>query len=261
MFKTYFDESWDQYQKKIIVFGGMVGRHEQWAKIEWPWRSLLEKYHIRYYRASDAEFARGEFDKEPFRTDNKPTTPTQYRHLQRVRQEFFEIITRGIVAGFAVQIPIDVFWNVADSPAKKAAFGETPYYICAHISMLRLLKAIKYEVPSKELVAFVCDRQPQFEKEMKKVHAHMQTKACEFHNQVGSISFEDKTQFVPLQVADTFVYETRKDFERKLANRKAVDRPEFARLKGEGKIAVIEECDKDCLEFYLADAMKGTATL
>lgn len=258
MFYSYFDESWDQFQKKVLVFGGMVGRYEQWARIEWPWRSLLEKYGIRYYRASDAEFARGEFAKEPFRTGNQPSTPKQYRLLQSVREEFFEVITRGTVTGFAIQIPVEVFWQVADTPEKKEAFGGTPYYICAHTSLLRLLKEIKYEVPSKELIKFVCDRQHDFEKEMKKVHAHMQTKECEFHSQVGSISFEDKTGFIPLQVADTFVYETRKDVERKMADPNASERPEFARMKAQGKIAAISECGKTCLEFYLADALRRT---
>lgn len=256
MFKAYFDESWDQHQKKVVVFGGMVGRHEQWAKIEWPWKELLKKYGLKYYRASDAEFARGEFDREPFRTEKKPTSPEQYRLLQDVRKEFFEILTRGIVAGFGVQIPVKAFNEVADTPKKMEAFGGTPYYICAHTAMLRLLKAIKYEVPSKELVTFVCDRQQEFQREMIKVHAHMATKACEFHSQVGSISFEDKTSFVPLQVADTFVYETRKDCERKMADPKAAERTEFAILKREHKIAAIEECGKTCLEFYLNDALK-----
>ncbi len=42
MFKAYFDESWDARQEKILVIGGMIGRHEEWAKIEWPWKRLLD---------------------------------------------------------------------------------------------------------------------------------------------------------------------------------------------------------------------------
>ena len=71
VFKAYFDESWDAYQKTILLFGGMIGRYEEWAKIEWPWKQLLEKYEIEYYRATEAEHARGQFKKHhsvPFRT-------------------------------------------------------------------------------------------------------------------------------------------------------------------------------------------------
>jgi hypothetical protein len=31
VFKAYFDESWDARQKTILVLGGMIGRHEEWA--------------------------------------------------------------------------------------------------------------------------------------------------------------------------------------------------------------------------------------
>jgi hypothetical protein len=44
-----------------------------------------------------------------------------------------------------------------------------------------------------------------------------------------------------------------------MANPNAVERPEFARLKKERKIAAIEECGKTCLEFYLNDALKQTS--
>lgn len=127
MFTAYFDESWDQHQQKILVIGGMVGHYGEWSKIEWPWNTLLHKYEIKYYRASDAEFARGQFDKEPFRTPNISTTPAQYQILHKVRDEFFEVITRGIVSGLAIGVPIQDFKQVTDTPEKLEKFGGTPY--------------------------------------------------------------------------------------------------------------------------------------
>src|SRR5215470_9983618 len=41
VFRAYFDESWDQHQKKILTIGGMLGRYEEWSKIEWAWKALL----------------------------------------------------------------------------------------------------------------------------------------------------------------------------------------------------------------------------
>jgi hypothetical protein len=254
MFKAYSDESWDQYQKKILVIGGMLGRYEEWSKIEWPWKELLEKYGIAYYRASEAEFARGQFYKEPYRSGENPSTPDQLELLRKVRQEFFEVVTRGVVSGLAIGIPVETFHEVANTPERLEKFGGTPYYLCGHMAMLRMLKAGKYEINSKELMAFIFDRQNEFDAEMLKVHAALATSKCEFHSQVGSITFDDKRRFIPLQVADTLAYEARKDLERKMLDPNAPERSEFRRLKERGKIFEISLCEKTCLEWYLENS-------
>jgi hypothetical protein len=43
MFNAFFDKSWDQHQDKILVVGGMLGLYEQWSKIEWRWKELLDR--------------------------------------------------------------------------------------------------------------------------------------------------------------------------------------------------------------------------
>jgi Protein of unknown function (DUF3800) len=251
MFNSYFDESWDQHQEKILVVGGMLGLYEQWSKIEWRWTELLDKYGIAYYRASEAEFARGQFNKEPYRTVGTDTTPQQYDLLRAVREDFFRITTSGTVSGLAIGIPVALFREVADTPERLEKFGGTPYYLCGHTAVLEMLKAVKYVLRSKDIVTFTFDRQQEHEKEMKKVHAHLQTKECEFHSQVGSIKFEDKKLFIPLQAADTLVYESRKYLERLLADPAVRPRPELQRLMDEGKIFQISLTDKAFLEFYL----------
>jgi hypothetical protein len=251
MFNAFFDESWDQHQDRILVVGGMLGLYEQWSKIEWRWKELLDRYGIAYYRASEAEFARGQFSKEPYRTVGTNTTANQYTLLETVREDFFRITTSGTVSGLAVGIPIALFSEVADTPDHLEKFGGTPYYLCGHTAMLEMLKAEKYVLRSKDLITFTFDRQQEFEKEMRKVHAHLQTTECEFHSQVGSIRFEDKKLFIPLQVADTLVYESRKYLERLLADPTVRPRPELKRLMDEGKIFEISLTDKAFLEFYL----------
>jgi hypothetical protein len=103
-------------------------------------------------------------------------------------------------------------------------------------------------------MAFIFDRQQQFDTEMKRVHASLETTECEFHSQVGSISFEDKKKFVPLRVADTLVYESRKYLEQKIADPTIGPRPEMQRLMDKGKIFQITLCEKDSLEWYLENS-------
>jgi hypothetical protein len=253
VFYSYFDESWDQHQEKILVFGGMIGRYEQWEKIEWRWKELLNKYKIDFYRASDAEFARGEFEKEPYRTGDDPSTPEQRALLFHVREDFFHILTKGMVSGLAIGIPYKNFYEVLNTPEKLAKFDNTPYYLGGHIAMLRIMQAVKSkeEMYSKELVAFIFDRQKQFDKEMGHVHQRLQSKGCEFNSQVGTLTYADKRRFIALQVADTMAYECRKYLEKKIINPDAKPRVELQRLMDKGKIFDISLCEKECIQWYL----------
>jgi hypothetical protein len=259
MFIAYFDESWDQTQKKILVIAGIMGLYHQWEKIEWRWRELLDKYKIDYYRATEAETANGQFDKPPYRAPGVPVTAAQFKLLQEVKDEFFDALTAGNVSGAAIGVPIQIFNQVADTPQKQAQFGNTAYYICGHTALLVLLQAEKYVMRAKDLVVFRFDRQKDFESEMKRVHADLQKPACEFHSQVGSICFEDKKKYLPLQVADTLAYECRKYLEKEITDPNAVPRPELKRLKDEGKIFQISSCEKTFLEAYLTNYVSPTS--
>ena len=257
MFIAYFDESWDQTQKKILVIAGIMGLWEQWDKIEWRWRELLDKYNIAYYRANEAEGAYGQFEKSPYRTPGVPLTAEQFKLLQEVKDEFFNILTFGRISGAAIGVPIHAFNQVADTPQKQAQFGNTPYYICGHTLMLSMLTALK-TMRARDLMVFRFDRQNDFDAEMKKVHDHLQLPACEFHSQVGSICFEDKKKYLPLQVADTLAYECRKHLEKLITDPNALPRPELKRLMDEGKIFQISLCEKTFLEAYLTNYVPPT---
>jgi hypothetical protein len=256
MFIAYFDESWDEKQQKILVIAGIMGLAYQWEKVEWRWQSLLDKYEIAYYRATEAETANGQFDKPPYRTPGVPVSAEQFKLLQEVKDEFFIAATSGKVSGAAIGIPIQVFNEVADTPQKLAQFGGTPYYICAHITMISLLVAVRHVMHAKDLVVFRFDRQKDFESEMKRVHADLEKPGGEYRPQIGSIRFEDKKKLLPLQVADTLAYECRKFLEKEIADPNAVARPELQRLKDEEKIFQISSCGKECLEDYLNNSIQ-----
>ena len=246
MFNAFFDESWASTKIGFSLWAGCSGCTSNGRRSN----GVGKKFEIAYYRASEAEFARGQFSKEPYRTVGTNTTPNQYTLLETVREDLFRITTSGTVSGLAIGIPIALFREVADTPDHLEKCGGTPYYLCGHTAMLEMLKAEKYVLRSKDLITFTFDRQQEFEKEMRKVHAHLQTTECEFHSQgVGSIRFEDKKLFIPLQVADTLVYESRKYLERLLADPTVRPRPELKRLMDEGKIFEISLTDKAFLEF------------
>ena len=252
MFYAYFDESSDGKQEKIFVIAGFLGRYDQWSKIEWRWRTLLNKYGINYYHAVEAEFARREFEKPPYRTDHKAAlTQGQFQLLGDVRTDFLSVLTSGFVTGLSIGIPMVAFNAVANTPDILEKFGNSPYYYCAHLAMLRALHGIRYELGSRELVKFIFDQQKQHEGEMTRVHEEFRKKDLVYRSQVGSLSFEDKQQFIPLQVADTLAYETRKYFEARMQDENAPERPELQKLKNDRKVFTINLCEEPCLQDYL----------
>jgi hypothetical protein len=258
MFIAYFDESWDGKQEKILVIAGMMGLWEQWNKIEWRWRGLLDKYKIEYYRATEAETANGQFDKPPYRTPGVSVTAEQFKLLKEVKDEFFDILRVARITGVAIGVPIQLFKEVADTPDKLAKFGKTEYYICGHTAMLVLLDELKREHRYKDLVVFRFDRQKDFDAEMTRVHDYLKSPACEFRSQVGSICFEDKKKYLPLQVADTLAYECRKYLEKKIDDENAIPRPELQRLMDERKVSKIALMEKKFLEYYLNNSVAPT---
>ena len=68
MAAAYFDES-DDHQHAYGV-GGFLGNQFDCVYLEWAWREhILEKYDIKYFKASELEYGFGEFAK--FRDDPK----------------------------------------------------------------------------------------------------------------------------------------------------------------------------------------------
>jgi hypothetical protein len=252
VYYTYFDESADQFQKKILCVGGFVGRWEEWAKIEWRWKALLDEYEIDYYRASEAEHARGQFGKPPFRTDRKSLTYQQNEMLRNVQKRFRDLMVNGSrISGLAVGVPIEDFSAVTRDPEKLIRLGSTPYYICGHMAMIVALDGIMTDLRYKDVVAFIFDQQEEFEHDMLRVHSTLLQAPSDFRAQLGTLSFQDKRRFIPLQIADTLVYEVRKDFETRLNNPNVPERPALSELKHKHKIFRISLCGQECLEWVL----------
>ena len=116
MLATYFDESADERQEKIFAVGGFVGRQESWASIEWRWKQLLDDYGLEYYRAVEAEHARKQFDKPPFRSSPNALTFEQNELLREARRKFLTLANNGRLAGLVIGIDMSEFRAIANTP-------------------------------------------------------------------------------------------------------------------------------------------------
>jgi uncharacterized protein DUF3800 len=259
MFYAYFDESSDGKEEKIYVVAGFLGRFEQWSKIEWRWRERLDKYHIKYYHAVEAEFARKQFEKPPYRTDHKANlNQEQFRLLEDARADFLSVLTSGFVTGLSIGIPMAAFNAVANTPETQEKFGNSPYYYCSHLAMRRALHGIRFELGSKELIKFTFDRHEQHGPEMVRVHEEFRARDF-YRSQIGTLDFGDKADCIPLQVADTLAYETRKFFESRMGDPNAPERAELKKLKHDRKVFTIDLCEEPCLQDHLQSDLSQAA--
>lgn len=248
---AYFDESFDSNRKKVFVAGGFLGRNSAWFHLEHRWNQLLQKYELPYYRAVDCEHGRGVFEK--YRTHHHGHLLVEDRkQLSLIRHEFIDAILAGKdIAGFAVGIDLRAFADVCDSESKLEAFGGTPFYYGYHLTMLDA--ALEVNRFYGGMVAFVGDRHEEYSSLMVRTHDNLKTANPDLRHTLGPIMFEDKRQYIGLQVADLFIYEVKRWLETRFDQSEHGEREEMRRLREGPVVAKIDICSKACLEDYLRD--------
>jgi len=251
MIAAYIDESSDEKQERVFAVGVLMGRVETWTPFEHSWNDLLKEYDLEYYRSTEAEHARGQFDKPPFRTSSNTLTFEQNEMLRGVRERFLALATGQGRAGLVLGVNMADFYRVANTPHLLDKFGGTPYYICLHHAMLTAVKAIKDDLKSREVVAFICDRQQQFAGRALEVHQEFITKNPYFSKQIGSLYYEDKKKSIPLQAADSLAYEGRRYLEAQKYDSGEDERGELKEWKDSHSLASVSLLTTAALQIFL----------
>ena len=248
---AYIDESSDEKQERVFAIGVLIGRLETWTPLERMWQDLLNEYDIEYYRSTEAEHARGQFDKPPFRTSPNTLTVEQNEMLKDVQKRFLALAAGVGRAGLVLGLDMRDFYAVANTPQHLNKFGGTPYYICLVHTMLTAAKAIKDNLGSRELVIFACDRQQRFSSHALNVHQDFISKNPYFSKQIGSLHYEDKEKCIPLQAADSVAYEGRKYLEAKIYNSGEGQNTELKRWMESQSLASVSVFTKEALQIFL----------
>jgi Protein of unknown function (DUF3800) len=245
---AYFDESFQQ--GKLFVAGGCLGRNDAWFHIETRWTALLKEYGLPYYHAAECEGGWKNFKK--FRSDpDGLRTKEDDKKLSEIRLRFIEAATCAHdIAAFAVGIDIREFDEVCDTPKKRDAFGDTPFYYGYHLAMLSAADEVSSFLGGTT-VAFIADRHAEYSHTMEEKHDALREANQRLAYNLGSISFESKEKYIALQVADLFVYEFKKQLEAELDGGVRQDRNELNLLKQAFTVAKISLCRRDCLEDHL----------
>jgi len=198
--EAYFDESGSHDGSRVFSMGGLVARLDQMKWLADAWRDMLHRNGISEFHSADLESRRGIYD------------GIGAEEQKRIFQDAINVIgtyARTAIAGLVV---IDDYEQAIPGWAKKtAAFGDK-YNFCFQMCLNLVfgwIEGLDPEMPPGDRIAFMFDQRERGE-EITSTSFSQIRKFRDLHDWMGSLTFDSRKRFVPLQAADLVAYETYK---------------------------------------------------
>ena len=204
---AHLDESGIHAGSRICAIAGFVGAQEEWGVFERRWRREIEQAGVRQFHMAEFESRQGEFvgwsegRREQFLE----------RLMELIRARDLEGVGSGLVMADYDRLSDDEkAWMTHGNP-------EQPYFLCFQHCVVEAVSRAN-ALPSAERVAFVFDRQDDFQAEATRLYNRMKDQV-DWPNRfrlADFVSFASKRETVALQAADLLAYETYKHLENRL---------------------------------------------
>jgi len=229
----YMDESVDGAGKIAYSIGAVIGTKEKWDWLEKQWRTVLDRENILYFSNKNCTGGDGPF-----------SHITEMSNRFAIRERLFGLCKESLVTALGINIDLNDFQAVVNTPEKKEAFGGTPYYHAASFAMTRCAQLIKEHRPG-DILTFGFDEHEEYGAELLRVFRELKERNPDIAPYLMTIeAFDDKTT-VPIQVADLFAAVIRR------FGVSETPPPELAPLINSGILAEVRVCGKPCLEDHL----------
>jgi hypothetical protein len=204
--RAYFDESgthWGGLEaSKAFVLCGYVAPEQEWgARFSVNWAKILEKPCVdpplRYFHAADVE-GRG---KGGFRRLSQ-------RERDTLKSDAVKAVVQSGLIGIAAGVIVDDFSKVIVGKAREVV-GD-PYLLCFQSAVIEVCRRAPMFLgeDANEDIAYIFDQHPRWEKMVNDLWLKMVEQGLKTRYRMGSLAFEDKKKFPPLQAADHLAYET-----------------------------------------------------
>jgi hypothetical protein len=139
--KAFLDDSSDQRQEKVVVYGGFLGQISTWDTFGTVWRKVLRESGINYFHSTEWRSLRGEF--AGFRSKTKYPQPEGGRQAaDAIRDRLKSVIatSQPKLVGVAVGVMVSNYREVLTLPQAKGQLNQDPseaafqsvMSICAH---------------------------------------------------------------------------------------------------------------------------------
>lgn len=263
MVGSYMDESFDPVRRTgaqgVFAVGGLMGAGSPFFELERRWEKLRKRpdIDIRYFKASECEFGKGEFAK--FAADPGHPTPAEREKLDSISREFIQLIAKPIPFDsdprlfiFGVGVVQEEFYEIVNgNPTARAILGESPYRLAYDFAMIQCAWAMK-EVGVGDRVAFVCDAHAEHSQFAGEGYRNLKKTNPNAASHMASFSFMDDKVCEQLQAADASVYEVRRALNLNLGQWRGQLRDQFKQLDAVGAMSLITCVSKEQLEHIVA---------
>jgi len=229
--RCFCDESYDK-DSRIYTIGGFVARDNEWDRVSRQWRNCCLRSDLESYHASDVEGRYGKFS-----------------HLTQdgviaLNKELVTIIADSELAGWATSIVLDDFRKISGVNEKnKRLLGSSPYFVAMQVFLVALCGKMHDENPNQR-IAFIFEEQEEFSGRAKQLYDEVKKKNPEAAQCMGSLTYAEKRQFVPLQLADKLAYEAMKNILNVRYDPNRAERIALTRMKQAGRIAALTYIDE-----------------
>jgi hypothetical protein len=189
----YFDESGVHDGSPVVVVAGWLATPDMWIAFERKWKDALTDFHIESFHTADCEAG----------VDVYKDWPGDVRQ-SRLRQ-LMGIITDHTIASFGASIPKKLFGDLV-SPEVSAAIGG-PYGLASWKILLDAGSFVT-RTTTRPWIRYVFEQGAVGRHQFQRVYDENEGDAESRERlRLGALSFERKTEFVPLQAADVLAYQ------------------------------------------------------
>jgi hypothetical protein len=204
----YADDSTDHPQQRMQTAGAVWGWPADIFEAERQWEQHLKTAGIEYFKASEAEGLRGQFDPAKLGM----SLNSARAKADSTRRDLVDVIGRLPLTATAVSVILDDFKDVVSSNAKARYYYGTDSTILVYGLLIRAtIELIQEQYPmqsKRDTIAFMFDEHKNF---LRAEAAYLSLKRRDITcaSMMGVVSHGDDKQHKPLQMADVIAHEAR----------------------------------------------------
>jgi hypothetical protein len=195
------DESADRLTYSV---SGLLGMLPEMVELERLWELKLIEHNLPEFHAAKCDYPRKPF--EAYSRDQR----------DRFQREFYGLIAKRKVWPFCTTVQLSSYDSRREEIEKfrngPAGNLTDPYFLAFQHVIEDMCKALDNEglAPRNEPIAFVFDRQQEYEGRATVIHDSIQRSSLNYKHRVGSLTFDNRLKRLSLQAADSWAYESRK---------------------------------------------------
>jgi hypothetical protein len=216
--RAYFDESGLHSNSGVFALSGYVAPEKEWKRLESRWHTLLQKP-LRYDNPKISA-KRAAAISHPLEylhaTEMEGMGKGRFRALGQRNRDYLvsssvSIVLSSGVIGISSAIILPEYERLDEKT--REVIGE-PYLLCFQFAVTEVAKKARLFLGEdhSEDIAYIFEQHPLWQEKATNLWNSAVAQGYKTKYRMGSVTFEDKKKFIPLQAADRYAFETYQHF-------------------------------------------------